>query len=148
MRQNPEKLLINIWPAGWQIVLDTIEPLYYPFTEKLTLVGFNKEVTKTSLTTKVLWEGSSIFDDKRPDNYYTAYVHLVNKEGERLGGFDRSLTNDPVQQAKRFSSYHEIALPADLPPGSYGLKIGVYYFDNGVLVEVNSLALPDTLIIE
>ncbi|NJN81101.1 MAG: hypothetical protein HC802_01640 [Caldilineaceae bacterium] len=70
--------------------------------------------------------------DAKPNQNWTLFTHLVDLEsGELLAGFDApagngSLTTDRWLPGWRIIDEYEIALPADLPPGDYGLEVGFY----------------------
>jgi hypothetical protein len=139
-RENPQKALVGISPKGWEIWLG--QPLHYELTDRLALVGIYKEKTSEGLNVKLLWKGDPTAGDDN-QTHYTAYVHVINGNSERLAGYDYLLGNEA--HSPFFSSYHQLACPSDcFLPNYCGLVIGVYYFENEELVNVNSITLENS----
>lgn len=67
----------------------------------------------------------------RPPLDYTIFVHLLDAEGQQVTGWDtmpRSNTFPTTQWPVRtvVGDIHQLALPADLPPGEYQIALGMY----------------------
>jgi hypothetical protein len=65
---------------------------------------------------------------------YKAFVHLLDASGQVVAQHD----GDPAggftptsrwQQGELIPDHHLLALPQDLPPGSYHLKAGLYQYE-------------------
>lgn len=99
---------------------------------------------KNRVTVDLTWNGSpSVYDEKR-SNFYTAYVQVVDENLSRIAGSDIQIdpNNIQVMDETGFKQRFEISLPADVPVGTYGLKIGIYFFENGNLVDISSVHQP------
>ena len=64
---------------------------------------------------------------------YTTYVHLVDPRGERVVGSDHRpggvyYPSSLWEPDDILEDSHRLALPADLPPGSYRLRVGAYLY--------------------
>ncbi|MBN1582685.1 MAG: hypothetical protein JXA89_18385, partial [Anaerolineae bacterium] len=69
----------------------------------------------------------------RPPLDYTIFVHLLDAEGQYVAGWDtmpRDNTFPTTQWTVRTTvdDVHQLALPADLPPGEYQVSLGMYYW--------------------
>jgi 4-amino-4-deoxy-L-arabinose transferase-like glycosyltransferase len=63
---------------------------------------------------------------------YTVFLHLVSPEGDRVTGADEPILRGVYQpdlwpKDRTLPDRHQLALPADLPPGHYRLDLGLYY---------------------
>ncbi|MCP4426926.1 MAG: glycosyltransferase family 39 protein [Chloroflexi bacterium] len=107
-----------------------------PFADGVTLVGYlwNNAPESESLTAvpgnalpiTLYWrsEGTPMQD-------YTVFVHLLNANGEWVAGADAPPVNNfyPTsmwQERDWIDDLHTLALPVDLPPGDYVIRIGLY----------------------
>jgi hypothetical protein len=66
-----------------------------------------------------------------PTHDWTIFNHVVDSNGNVVAGFDSppgrsSLVTTRWQSGWRILDEYEIALPADLPPGDYALRMGLY----------------------
>jgi hypothetical protein len=73
-----------------------------------------------------------------PAHDWTVFTHVVAADGTVVAGFDArpgrgSLPTLRWQPGWRVLDEYEIALPADLPPGVYGLRTGLYRADGARL---------------
>ncbi len=69
-----------------------------------------------------------------PAGDWTVFTHVVADDGTVVAGFDSrpgrgALPTNRWQPGWRVLDEYEIALPADLPPGEYDLRIGLYQPD-------------------
>ena len=80
----------------------------------------------TALTTTIVWKATGA-----PATDYTAYVHMIDAQGQQVAGYDRAPAGD------RFPTSHwragdqivatsALSLPPDLPAGDYQLWVGLY----------------------
>lgn len=84
-----------------------------------------KDETRT-LIVESLWEALG-----QPATDYTAFVHVLDAEGERVGGYDQAPAGDrfPTHRWRagdRVLSRSEIALPDPLSAGDYEVWVGLY----------------------
>ena len=145
-RQNPHKKTIEIWPAGWGIWLGN--QVYYPMTDELALTGTEINIETGVVNVNLQWQCDKLIDEKRRNNSYTAFVHLVDHQGVKISGYDNLLEDIFSEPSLLSSSYHPVSYPADLAPGKYDLVIGVYYFQDDKIINVNSTVLTDAVIID
>jgi 4-amino-4-deoxy-L-arabinose transferase-like glycosyltransferase len=60
------------------------------------------------------------------------FTHALNDEGEIVAQQDRlMLTSQNLRPGDVFAQIHRLTLPADLPPGSYPIAIGLYTQSDG-----------------
>jgi hypothetical protein len=60
------------------------------------------------------------------------FTHVLNDKGEIVTQQDRlMLTSQSLQPGDVFAQIHRLTLPADLPPGSYPIAIGLYTQPDG-----------------
>ena len=90
-------------------------------------VGRDRQIFVT-----LLWEASG-----QPAQDYTAFVHLMNGQGEQVSGFDQPpaegrFPTSAWQSGDRSLSRFSIAIPPGLAPGSYELWAGLYADDAGL----------------
>jgi arabinofuranosyltransferase len=100
------------------------------------------------LYVELLWQDSPVISEPGRPFYYTAFVQLLDAQGERRAGSDVLLMRNgegiraseiaPVQ----WVSGYTLELPQGLDPGSYNLLIGLYHFQE------SELALADSVILE
>lgn len=69
-----------------------------------------------------------------PARDWTVFTHVIDTAGSVVAGHDSppgngSLATSRWQPGWRVLDEYQIALPADLPPGDYGLRIGLYLAD-------------------
>jgi len=86
----------------------------------------------------------------RPDTDYVVFVHLVDEAGNIVSQID----SVPVGGARPTTTWragevitdiHNLLVPADLPPGTYHLNVGLYNPDDGTrpAVVVGGAPQPD-----
>jgi hypothetical protein len=73
---------------------------------------------------------------KRPSANYTVFAHLLNEAGEVVAAHDSMpvegrLPTRAFIPGQTIKDVHRLALPADLPPGSYRLQTGLYLLESG-----------------
>jgi hypothetical protein len=84
-----------------------------------------------------------------PSGDYTAFVHLVNDQGQLVAQSDLTPQGGfaPTSSWKAdspISDRHGLILPDDLPPGDYTLHAGLYRSDNQSPVPVTKNGAPLT----
>jgi len=114
-----------------------LRPSDADFSGQIRLIGYeypqNGQVGRDRrLSVTLLWEAAS-----QPAQNYTAFVHLVDGQGEQVSGYDQ-----PPAEGRFPSSYWQpgdrslsrflIDIPADLPPGPYELWAGLYADEAGL----------------
>ena len=94
----------------------------------MELRGYAAERSGDTLTVTLFWRASAAMAKN-----YTVFVHLLNADGAVVAQHDGQPTWQlPVptgtwQPGETLRDSHPIALPADLPPGEYRLRVGVYF---------------------
>ncbi|MCB9079076.1 MAG: DUF2079 domain-containing protein [Anaerolineaceae bacterium] len=153
-RQGRE--LVEITPAEPNV--QPTHTLQANFDHKMELQGYDlSPVTEAGpdLVVTLHWRALS----PMPQNY-NVFVHLVDAEDQLITQHDGEpwwelpLPTSTWQPGETLRDRHVLALPADLPPGTYRLQAGVYYWEdlerlpvleNGVpvnnFVELGSLEL-------
>ena len=114
------------WPAG-----NVTTTLPVDFGHKVKLLGY--QVEKSSLragkplNVTTYWQ---VID--QPPPFMTTFVHLLDSTGQIAAQIDRqSVLADTLQPGDVFLQLHSIDLPAELPPGSLRLSIGLYSSETG-----------------
>ncbi|GAB4448984.1 MAG: hypothetical protein Kow0031_31470 [Anaerolineae bacterium] len=96
------------------------------FIGGIELLGHRVETGRDAVNVTLFWRAAA------PQNQnLTVFAQLLNAEGELVAGHDSQPVNDtrPVTgwpQGVVQADPHAISLPADLPPGSYSLIVGLY----------------------
>jgi hypothetical protein len=75
------------------------------------------------------------------DTDYTVFVHLVDGNGTVWGQDDSAPMNGTYpttlwQPGEFVTDAHQLTLPPDLPPGDYGLEVGMYQVETGLRLAV------------
>lgn len=128
------QLRIPTSPEGWSMVLELgpNQPHGYLFPEGPRLLSVESQVHGDELEVDLDWQTETA-GRKDTLQRYTAYVHLLNKEGARIDGAD--VTLEPPQDSREpdevWTTHHVIALPKGLGAGSYDLAIGLYTLHEG-----------------
>lgn len=143
-------LNVPIAPSGWEMTLflPTTQPGVHTFAEGVRLLGSDQMQTENVLNIALFWQGDLPVcpdDDTKADctGASTAYVHLLDAQGERVAGYDVRLAAASERQAEDlFVSEHPLPLPPNLPGGVYALEVGLYHFSEQGLVPGSSLVLP------
>jgi hypothetical protein len=130
----------------WQVEDPASAPLTAAaatFGDVITLIGYHAPATLPSpgsvFTPTLAWEARG-----RPATDYTAYVHLLDAQGQQVAGYDRTPAADRFPTSRWRSgdniiSTFPLTLPPDLPPGEYQLWVGLYETASG-----GALRLPVT----
>ena len=115
-------------------------PVGAKFGDQIQLSGLNvSQGVKPGdeMALSLYWEALRV-----PDNRYTVFVHLFNDEGELVASHD----GEPVdgtyptaawQPGHMVQDTHHLSLPADLAPGVYDLRVGLYLLETGQRLPVS-----------
>lgn len=138
--QEPLHLRIPISPEGWNMVLDLPagNPQGYVFAEGPRLLGISSQVAGDELQIDVFWQTPGALD-------YTAYVHLLDGEGQRMTGTDVALGPQAAvhKPDEVWTTQHSMALPATLSNGSYDIAIGLYLLQQDQLIPGSAVIMRD-----
>ena len=125
-----------------QLKIAPLHPLRYQpdrevrvtFGREAILLGYDvaeTAVAGAALPVTLYWQ--ALEPDGRD---YTVFLHLLNADGELVAQAD-----GPPQQnryptslweaGEQIKDEHQVALPTDLPPGSYQLTVGLYHLQSG-----------------
>ncbi len=123
-------------------------PIGARFSEQIILeqAAIGTAAPGEPLAVDLVWQALS-----QPDGDYTVFVHVLNAAGEIVAAHDSKPVNNrfPTQAflpGTPVVDRHELALPADLPPGEYRLQVGLYQLESGERLPVwdqAGLELPD-----
>jgi hypothetical protein len=121
---------VPISPQGWRMVLELPAdgPQGYVFPEGPRLLSLATNADGNQLQITAFWQTPLALD-------YTAYIHLLDKQGVRIGGADVILEPPPLADKPEdvWSTQHTIALPPDVEPGSHDVAVGLYTWRQGKL---------------
>ena len=101
-----------------------------PFDEALALTAFDlstdQPVPGQELEVTLRWQAL-----EQAGVAYTAFLHLLDAEGESVSGIDEPVLGGLYQPAlwpagATLADRHRLSLPPDLPPGNYRLDLGLY----------------------
>lgn len=108
-----------------------LQPIDANFSDVIRLVGYELPDSgpfpgQNRLNVTLLWEAIG-----EPTKDYTAFVHLIDSDGNQVSGYDQPPAEDRFptshwQTGDRSLSQFVLRLPPDLPPGRYELWTGLY----------------------
>ncbi|MEZ4767599.1 MAG: glycosyltransferase family 39 protein [Caldilineales bacterium] len=92
---------------------------------------------------------------QQPAADYTVFAHLVDENGQQIGGNDLSLTDGYYPSSmwvpgEVITHTHRLDLPVSLPAGVYAIEVGVYEPQSGqrlALRDADTGHLPDDLVV-
>ncbi|WP_420644325.1 ArnT family glycosyltransferase [Candidatus Leptofilum sp.] len=93
--------------------------------EKIALTGYRAEVKENQVRVTLAWQALAEMTRE-----YTAFVHLLDAEGNLVAQLDRPPEGYPTtvwQLGELVQDTYTIQLPADLPPGRYMVQTGFYH---------------------
>ncbi len=116
-------------------------PTAYRFDDHISLAGYTLEgapVAGDRLNLTLFWRA-----DGRPSARYTAFVHLLDANGDQVLGADTPpggiyYPADIWDAGDVVTSTHSLALPVGLPGGRYTVEVGLYRSDDGSRLAVSS----------
>jgi hypothetical protein len=135
--ENSGRLTLVALPGGQPPA--QAAPLTVPFAGGLSLLDFAVEQTSLApgdiLRVRLTWQAAA---DSVPPGDVVAFVHLLDEAGAaNVAQHDRLLVDarQPRQSAllpgQTAPQGYGLQLPADMPPGSYPLIVGLYAADSG-----------------
>ncbi len=101
----------------------------FNFDNKMELRGYAAEHSGDTLNVTLFWRASAAMARD-----YTVFVHLLDANGAVVAQHDGQPTwqlpmpTSTWQPGETLRDNHPITLPADLPPGEYQLRVGVYFW--------------------
>ncbi len=126
--------------AGWQL-----PPDFNPLDIKaagLKLAGFKQQLQEKAVQVDLAWQGQGQINQD-----YIISLQLINSEGQRLAGLDtlpernfRTLAPKEIMLTRQ-----SLPLPDSLPPGSYTLQVGLYFFSGNQLINIGSVPIGPPL---
>ena len=117
---------MSSWPDG-----NITTTLPVDFGHNVKLIGYHVEKPSLragkTLNVTTYWQVIG-----QPPPFMTTFIHLLDSTGQIAAQTDRqSVLADTLQPGDVFMQLHSIDLPADLPPGSLRLSIGLYSSETG-----------------
>lgn len=109
------------------------------FGEAIGLLGYDLAVDE-SLDLTLYWQSETAVDQS-----YDVFVHVVDAAGDIVAQADRPpvgglAATDVWQPGDLVRDPLTIALPADLPPGRYEIRVGLYQRESGARLPVRGAA--------
>ncbi len=127
--QQPDRDALDVQPAA-AVFGSVIQLAGYRGPETVTLAP-QQAVTGTLaagavLTTTLVWNAKG-----QPATDYTAYVHMLDTQGQQAASYDRAPAGDRYptshwRSGDQIISTFALSLPPDLPAGDYELWVGLY----------------------
>jgi hypothetical protein len=139
---DSDRVVFQKTQVEWQIPAD-FKPLAMG-AGGLKLAGYRQRVQGDGLLVDLAWQRQGeVLND------YTVFLQLLDGSQQRVTGVDaapdrsfRSLALNEVM----LTSYH-IPIPAGTAPGSYTLRVGLYYFSEDQTVNLGAAALPEPVVL-
>jgi uncharacterized membrane protein len=111
-------------------------PLRATLGEGMALLGYDLSPATArrgqTLTVTLQWQAGALMALD-----YTVFVHMVGADGGRVAQDDAQpwwevpLPTSSWQPGEVLRDRHVLSLPVDLPPGTYHLQVGAYYWQTG-----------------
>ncbi len=111
-------------------------PLDIAFGDLFALRGMTSPTGKAGETAVLTLYWQII---RQPDALYTVFVHVIDDTGSIVSQSDRwpgGLPTDTRAGGEIIIDEIPLPLPADLPPGAYEIRVGVYMTDTGLRLPV------------
>ncbi|WP_420631974.1 hypothetical protein [Candidatus Leptofilum sp.] len=115
------------------------------FGENIALAGYRAEVAGNQVRVTLAWQALA-----EMTRDYTAFVHLLDAEGNLVTQLDRPPDGYPTsvwQPGELVQDTYQIQLPANLPPGTYTVQTGFYHLPTltnlGEAAVLTTICLPD-----
>ena len=96
------------------------------FADNIRLVGYDLEIaTDNRLSVILYWQATGNIPRD-----YTVFVHLLSPEGKLVAQHDSPplLPTSLWVPGIQVTDAHTLALPVDLPPGEYQIRVGLYHW--------------------
>jgi hypothetical protein len=122
---------VPAWVATQAPALQPLQAVQVEFAGQLALTGFAFEVVEDQLALDLVWLARQESTDS-----YKVFVHLIDDTGKLWAQADAR----PVGYGSNTNRWpagglvldrHRLPLPADLPAGSYQVRVGLYHEDTG-----------------
>jgi hypothetical protein len=110
-------------------------PISHPagvgFSDQIELLGHDANLEHDKLTITLHWRG---IQPSTTD--YTVFVHLLDANGQVVAQHDSqpqggAYPTSVWDAGEVVQDEHALALPSDLPPGGYDLRVGLYRLETG-----------------
>ncbi len=120
--------LVEITPPDTD--LQPPHPVQANLGDQMELTGYGAAQTGGELTVTLYWHALA----SMPLDY-TVFVHVLTADGQLVAQHDDApwweapLPTSTWQAGEHLQDRHRLTLPANLPPGTYHLQAGVYYWE-------------------
>jgi hypothetical protein len=128
-----DRVKLGYVAAPGNTAVDGSVPVDAQFGEQIRLLetAVGPAIPGAALDVTLVWEALS-----PPAGDYTVFVHVLNQAGDVVAGHDAKpmenrFPTQAFQPGVRVIDRHQLALPADLPPGTYTLSTGLYQLESG-----------------
>jgi hypothetical protein len=128
-----DRVKLGYVAAPGNTAVDGSVPVDAQFGEQIRLLetAVGPAIPGAALDVTLVWEALS-----PPAGDYTVFVHVLNQAGDVVAGHDAKpmenrFPTQAFQPGVRVIDRHQLALPADLPPGRYTLSTGLYQLESG-----------------
>ncbi len=149
---NPlDRIQLGYVTVPWNgTIPDDVAPAQISFGEAIQLIGTELPHAPArpgdQLPITLYWQTTS-----QPQANYTVFLQLLNEAGELVTSGDAPPMGGQYATRAWLPGHtvpdaHTLNLPADLPPGSYTIKVGVYLPETGerlTAVDISGMPLPD-----
>lgn len=127
-------------PAGSESARPPMRPLQTPLGDGIALLGYDVQPA-TVRPGEILYVQLHWSIDAAPAADWTVFVHLTDPaqpDAPPLAGKDSPPGNNSLPTARWQPGWivldeYQLALPPDLPPGAYALRVGMYSADGSTL---------------
>ncbi len=106
-RPQPEQTIDHIW------------------SNKIKLIGSSTKQESNQLIVTLYWKAEANIEQN-----YTAFIHLLNNDGELVAQLDRQPGGYPTSDwrvGEKVVDRYQVTLPNELPQGEYQIQTGFYY---------------------
>jgi hypothetical protein len=118
--------------SGEEFIPHITNAVYYDLSDTIALIGYEIDGTPSpgnTLRVKLYWKSLT-----STDKDYTVFVHFVDRDGRLWAQHDGQPRNNAYptslwDQGEIIEDEHELTLPADIPSGSYQIRVGMYLLD-------------------
>ena len=128
-----DRVPLNYVNVPWRGDLSAATPANVDFGQGIRLTGFELGEARPGdpLAATLYWQADSPVGDA-----LVVFVHLLDNNGQLIANHDGPPANGRFptqawQPGMTIPDTHSIPLPADLPPGQYELRAGLYYPETG-----------------
>jgi len=134
LRESDLDRPLRIYRLNRQDLLDDwrtrLTPVEASFSDRLDLVGF--DLTPQEASSGEVISLVTFWQAHKPLEEAVIFTHLLGEDGVPLAQDDRlDVPGDSWAPGDSFLQLHQLALPADIAPGTYSLVVGVYSLPDG-----------------